>query len=112
MEEDTSESPSAFGSKKTDNNSFFKSEDFSPAASDYQPNFIYEGPVYHMGVNRLGHHFCHHRFLRVRGTFVEMYKKEPAKAHVWLETFDTYLTVSHVLDEKEILLGRMHIYTN
>lgn len=81
MDDDASESASTFGSKNTDNGSFFKSENFSPAASDYQTDVIYEGPVYHIGVNRLGHHFCHPRFLRIRGTFVEMYKKEPARGH-------------------------------
>ncbi|MCO5561854.1 hypothetical protein L7F22_015479 [Adiantum nelumboides] len=81
MEGNASDSLSTFGSKHTDNGSFSNSEDFSPAASDYQPDVIYEGLVYHMGVNRLGYQFCHPRFLRIRGTFVEMYKKEPTRGH-------------------------------
>lgn len=38
---------------------------------------IYQGPVYHIGVNRVGRHFCHLRFLRISGIYVEMFKKEP-----------------------------------
>lgn len=93
MEDDASEKTSAYGSKQIDNGSFSKSdgskhmdngsfsksEDLSPSASEAHADTIYEGSVYHVGVNRLGHHFCHPRFLRIRGTFVEMYKKEPTR---------------------------------
>lgn len=37
----------------------------------------YSGWVYHLGVNSIGHEYCRHRFLVVRGMFVEMYKRDP-----------------------------------
>lgn len=79
MDDDACEKASANGSKHMDNDSFSKSEELSPSASESQTDMIYEGSVYHIGVNRLGHHFCHPRFLRICGTFVEMYKKEPTR---------------------------------
>ncbi|KAF3453005.1 hypothetical protein FNV43_RR03438 [Rhamnella rubrinervis] len=39
--------------------------------------FEYFGWVYHLGVNSIGHEFCHLRFLFVRGKYVEMYKRDP-----------------------------------
>lgn len=60
--------------------SFSKSGESSSSASDSEGStgLIYQGPVYHIGVNRLGHHFCHLRFLRISGMYVEMFKKDPA----------------------------------
>uniref|UniRef100_A0A7N0SWV4 START domain-containing protein n=1 Tax=Kalanchoe fedtschenkoi TaxID=63787 RepID=A0A7N0SWV4_KALFE len=40
-------------------------------------NFEYFGWVYHLGVNSIGHEFCHLRFLFIRGKYVEMYKRDP-----------------------------------
>ncbi|KAG8372634.1 hypothetical protein BUALT_Bualt12G0087000 [Buddleja alternifolia] len=39
--------------------------------------FEYFGWVYHLGVNSIGHEYCHFRFLFVRGKYVEMYKRDP-----------------------------------
>lgn len=39
--------------------------------------FEYFGWVYHLGVNSIGHEYCHLRFLFIRGKYVEMYKRDP-----------------------------------
>ncbi|GLT85395.1 hypothetical protein SLE2022_035860 [Rubroshorea leprosula] len=39
--------------------------------------FEYCGCVYHLGVNSIGHEYCHLRFLSIRGKYVEMYKRDP-----------------------------------
>lgn len=39
--------------------------------------FEYFGWVYHIGVNSIGHEYCHLRFLFIRGKYVEMYKRDP-----------------------------------
>jgi hypothetical protein len=39
----------------------------------------YSGWVYHLGVNSIGHEYCHLRFLVIRGKTVAMYKREPHK---------------------------------
>ncbi|KAK4431825.1 protein ENHANCED DISEASE RESISTANCE 2-like [Sesamum alatum] len=41
--------------------------------------FEYSGWVYHVGVNSIGHEYCHFRFLRIRGRYVEMYKRDPSE---------------------------------
>ncbi|KAG4190348.1 hypothetical protein ERO13_A07G025000v2 [Gossypium hirsutum] len=40
---------------------------------------IYEifGWVYHIGVNSIGHEYCHLRFLFIKGKYVMMYKRDP-----------------------------------
>ncbi|GAB2289128.1 hypothetical protein Dimus_023430 [Dionaea muscipula] len=43
--------------------------------------FEYFGWVYHLGVNKIGHEFCHLRFLFIRGKYVEMYKRDPHQNH-------------------------------
>ncbi|MCO5611084.1 hypothetical protein L7F22_065334 [Adiantum nelumboides] len=54
-------------------------ESYSSASdSDGSTGLVYQGPVYHIGVNRLGRHFCHLRFLRISGVYIEMFKKDPA----------------------------------
>lgn len=40
-------------------------------------SFEYSGWVYHLGVNSIGHEYCHLRYLCIRGKYVEMYKREP-----------------------------------
>nr|XP_016493723.1 PREDICTED: protein ENHANCED DISEASE RESISTANCE 2-like [Nicotiana tabacum] len=40
-------------------------------------NFEYFGWVYHLGVNSIGHEYCHLRFLYIRGKYMEMYKRDP-----------------------------------
>ncbi|KAK3033197.1 hypothetical protein RJ639_036989 [Escallonia herrerae] len=40
-------------------------------------SFEYFGWVYHLGVNSIGHEFCHLRFLSIRGKYLEMYKRDP-----------------------------------
>lgn len=37
----------------------------------------YSGWVYHLGVNSIGHEYCHFRYLRIRGKYLEMYKRDP-----------------------------------
>jgi hypothetical protein len=37
------------------------------------------GWVYHLGVNSIGHEYCHLRFLLIRGKYVEMYKRDPSE---------------------------------
>ncbi|CDP10522.1 unnamed protein product [Coffea canephora] len=39
--------------------------------------FEYFGWVYHLGVNSIGHEYCHLRYLCIRGKYVEMYKRDP-----------------------------------
>lgn len=39
--------------------------------------FEYSGWVYHLGVNKIGHEYCHFRFLKIRGKYLEMYKRDP-----------------------------------
>ncbi|XP_057433784.1 protein ENHANCED DISEASE RESISTANCE 2-like [Lotus japonicus] len=39
--------------------------------------FEYFGWVYHLGVNSIGHQYCHLRFLFIRGKCVAMYKRDP-----------------------------------
>ncbi|KAE9602339.1 hypothetical protein Lal_00049435 [Lupinus albus] len=39
--------------------------------------FEYFGWVYHLGVNSIGHQYCHLRFLFIRGKYVSMYKRDP-----------------------------------
>lgn len=39
--------------------------------------FEYFGWVYHLGVNSIGHEYCHLRFLCIRGKYMEMYKRDP-----------------------------------
>ena len=41
--------------------------------------FEYFGWVYHLGVNSIGHEYCHLRFLFIRGKCVSMYKRDPAQ---------------------------------
>ncbi|KAL3840706.1 hypothetical protein ACJIZ3_025297 [Penstemon smallii] len=40
----------------------------------------YFGWVYHVGVNSIGHDYCHFRFLIIRGKHVEMYKRDPQES--------------------------------
>ncbi|XP_044464101.1 protein ENHANCED DISEASE RESISTANCE 2 isoform X2 [Mangifera indica] len=45
---------------------------------DKEPKlFEYFGWVYHLGVNSIGHEYCHLRFLFIRGKYVQMYKRDP-----------------------------------
>ncbi|XP_031385950.1 protein ENHANCED DISEASE RESISTANCE 2-like isoform X2 [Punica granatum] len=39
--------------------------------------FEFFGWVFHLGVNSIGHEYCHLRFLFIRGKYVEMYKRDP-----------------------------------
>ncbi|TQD93564.1 hypothetical protein C1H46_020835 [Malus baccata] len=49
----------------------------SPSSSASSSMFEYFGWVYHLGVNSIGHEYCHLRFLFIRGKYVEMYKRDP-----------------------------------
>ncbi|URE29871.1 PH [Musa troglodytarum] len=60
----------------------------------------YFGWVYHLGVNSIGHEYCHLRYLVLKGTCVAMYKREPSnhrgiiacgsagEARKWIEAFE------------------------
>ncbi|XP_047942526.1 protein ENHANCED DISEASE RESISTANCE 2-like [Salvia hispanica] len=39
--------------------------------------FEYSGWVFHLGVNKIGREYCHFRFLKIRGKYLEMYKRDP-----------------------------------
>ncbi|KAK9268362.1 hypothetical protein L1049_000111 [Liquidambar formosana] len=54
-----------------------ESRDGSESGADERGTFEYFGWVYHLGVNSIGHEYCHLRFLFVRGKYVEMYKRDP-----------------------------------
>ena len=45
--------------------------------SEDRGTFEYFGWVYHLGVNSIGHEYCHLRFLFIRGKYVAMYKRDP-----------------------------------
>lgn len=47
------------------------------SSGDERSIFEFFGWVYHLGVNSIGHEFCHLRFLFIRGKYVEMYKRDP-----------------------------------
>ncbi|KAF6147591.1 hypothetical protein GIB67_031582 [Kingdonia uniflora] len=49
----------------------------SETGSEDRGIFEFFGWVYHLGVNSIGHDYCHLRFLFVRGKYVEMYKRDP-----------------------------------
>nr|DAD27336.1 TPA_asm: hypothetical protein HUJ06_028804 [Nelumbo nucifera] len=49
----------------------------SESGSEERGMFEYFGWVYHLGVNSIGHEYCHLRFLFLRGRYVEMYKRDP-----------------------------------
>lgn len=38
---------------------------------------VFFGWVYHLGVNSIGHEYCHLRFLFIKGKYVSMYKRDP-----------------------------------
>ncbi|KAL4334130.1 hypothetical protein GQ457_07G044540 [Hibiscus cannabinus] len=38
---------------------------------------VYTGWVYHVGINSIGHEFCHQRYLFIRGKYVEMHRRDP-----------------------------------
>ncbi|KAK9098418.1 hypothetical protein Syun_025463 [Stephania yunnanensis] len=46
-------------------------------SEDKEGVYEYFGWVYHLGVNSIGHEYCHLRFLFLRGKYVEMYKRDP-----------------------------------
>lgn len=49
----------------------------SSSVGDSGRLFEFFGWVYHLGVNPIGHEYCHLRFLFIRGKYVEMYKRDP-----------------------------------
>ncbi|WOL19397.1 protein ENHANCED DISEASE RESISTANCE 2 [Canna indica] len=62
----------------------------------------YFGWVYHLGVNSVGHEYCHLRYLLIKGTHVTMYKRDPCE-HPGIKPIRKGL-VSHTLIVEE--LGR------
>ncbi|XP_020276988.1 protein ENHANCED DISEASE RESISTANCE 2-like isoform X2 [Asparagus officinalis] len=67
----SSTSPST--SMEMEEDSFEDAPDAIP--SERQSEFF--GWVYHLGVNSIGHEYCHLRFLVLRGIYVAMYKRDP-----------------------------------
>ncbi|XP_022683345.1 protein ENHANCED DISEASE RESISTANCE 2-like isoform X1 [Setaria italica] len=65
----------------------------------------YSGWVYHLGVNSIGHEYCHLRFLVIRGRTVAMYKRDPHD-HPGLEPIRKG-AVGHTLMVEE--LGRRRV---
>lgn len=66
----------------TTNNKFesniFKMEASSGGGgSEEKGMFEYFGWVYHLGLNSIGHEYCHLRFLFIRGKYVSLYKRDP-----------------------------------
>ncbi|PKA65521.1 hypothetical protein AXF42_Ash005855 [Apostasia shenzhenica] len=53
------------------------SVDAASTASRSERELEYSGWVYHLGVNSVGHEYCHLRFLSLRGRCVAMYKRDP-----------------------------------
>ncbi|KAK0572579.1 hypothetical protein LWI29_033742 [Acer saccharum] len=49
----------------------------SSLGGENHPFFEYFGWVYHLGVNTIGHEYCHLRFLFIKGKYMEMYKRDP-----------------------------------
>ncbi|KAL7093368.1 hypothetical protein ACP275_11G036700 [Erythranthe tilingii] len=47
------------------------------STSSHRERLEFSGWVYHLGVNSIGHDYCHFRFLCIRGKHVEMYKRDP-----------------------------------
>ncbi|KAM6553198.1 hypothetical protein CsatB_013960 [Cannabis sativa] len=52
-------------------------QSFGSCGSEEKNLFEYFGCVFHLGVNSIGHEYCHARFLLIRGKYVEMYKRDP-----------------------------------
>lgn len=51
--------------------------DGSPLVNGSGRGIQYGGWVYHLGVNTVGHEYCHLRYLVLRGTYIVMYKRDP-----------------------------------
>ncbi|XP_068651507.1 protein ENHANCED DISEASE RESISTANCE 2-like isoform X2 [Aristolochia californica] len=49
----------------------------SEAGQEEKSGLEYFGWIYHLGVNSIGHEYCHLRFLFLRGRSVQMYKRDP-----------------------------------
>ncbi|KAE8668556.1 leucine-rich repeat receptor-like protein kinase TDR-like [Hibiscus syriacus] len=49
----------------------------SSFGGDEKGIFEFFGWVYHIGVNSIGHEYCHLRFLLIKGKYVMMYKRDP-----------------------------------
>lgn len=77
MEGDNSESK-AHIDDTLDNGDSFKSGELSSPSDSESLAHVYQGVVYHVGVNAVGHQFVHRRYLRIHGKHVEMFKKDPA----------------------------------
>ncbi|OVA16368.1 START domain [Macleaya cordata] len=72
-----SPSPSPSPSTKMVNSEGSDREGSSSLSEQERGTFEYFGWVYHLGINTIGHEYCHLRFLFVKGKFVEMYKRDP-----------------------------------
>lgn len=58
-------------------NAFHRRSPSFGSDKDQNPLFEYFGWVYHLGVNSIGHEYCHLRFLFIKGKYMEMYRRDP-----------------------------------
>ncbi|XP_038890262.1 protein ENHANCED DISEASE RESISTANCE 2 isoform X2 [Benincasa hispida] len=63
--------------KKAGSESEGSGNSFSGGGREERGSFEYFGWVYHIGVNSIGHEYCHLRFLFIRRKYVELYKRDP-----------------------------------
>lgn len=64
--------------------------------------FEYSGWVYHLGVNSIGHEYCHLRFLFIRGKYVSMYKRDPHD-NPGLVCFLLLLTFFYIFRQNQVI---------
>ncbi|KAK9027100.1 hypothetical protein V6N11_066945 [Hibiscus sabdariffa] len=65
------------GSKGSNGNGDYKHRHKPTASFGGDEKFEFFGWVYHIGVNSIGHEYCHLRFLYIKGKYVIMYKRDP-----------------------------------
>lgn len=63
--------------KKTGSESESSGNSFVGGGREERGSCEYFGWVYHIGVNSIGHEYCHLRFLFIRRKYVELYKRDP-----------------------------------
>ncbi|XP_042418174.1 protein ENHANCED DISEASE RESISTANCE 2-like isoform X1 [Zingiber officinale] len=79
--------------------------DCSPLVSGSGREIHYGGWVYHLGVNTVGHEYCHLRYLVLRGAYIVMYKRDPEE-HPGMKPIRKG-AISHTLKVEEV--GRCNI---
>ncbi|KAG6493827.1 hypothetical protein ZIOFF_048830 [Zingiber officinale] len=79
--------------------------DCSPLVGGSGREIHYGGWVYHLGVNTVGHEYCHLRYLVLRGAYIVMYKRDPEE-HPGMKPIRKG-SISHTLKVEEV--GRRNI---